>query len=353
LAKSAGAATKPQPQPDNRNTNDRKPTDADAANGQDAVQGKSEVAAIVPVDVSPVDASSAVDLSVFAKAREAIDQQMKFWALAIEDTGRSWKQFDDQVSGASSELVRLRETEKDFRQLSVLYGDEKAAAETLRTELADVKTKEAAANDRAAKLEDICEQIKERALEIHTALQTTRASEQKLQGELGGIKSELVELRRIAQEESAGRLAAEERNGKLQTLVGELEAVEAEARERLAKMTQDNKVMAQQVPQLLADCNSWQKQFSASERENTRMQSERRVAAERIADLEAEIKTLRSDLASLVGAQPAKAEDQPVAQAAPQNDGDDFDDTDLVSSLDRAFAAGESKDSPSGSGQPH
>lgn len=350
MAKSAGAATKSyaQPQPDNRNSNDSKPADAQAAGSPEAVSG--------PVAVPPAesgDAASALDLNAFGKAREAIEQQLKFWALAVEDTSRSWKQFDDQVAGASSELVRLRETERQFLALSTAHAEEKAKAETLGAELAEVKAKEAAANDRAAKLEDICEQIKERALEIHTALQTTRASEQKLQSEMGGIRSELVELRRTAQEEMAGRVAAEERNGKLQTLVGQLEAVELEARERVAKLAHDNREMAQQVPQLIADCNSWQKQFSASERENTRMQAERRISADRITELEAEIKTLRSDLASLVAVPSAETQDKPV-EVETTAPADDFDDTDLVSSLDRAFAAGETKDAPaSGSGQPN
>lgn len=296
---------------------------------------------------SPISPGAPVDLNAFAKAREALEQQLKFWTLAIEDTNRSWRQFDDQIGGASGELVRLRDIEKEFRHLSTLHEQEMKKADAVRLDLADTRTREAAASDRAAKLEDICEQIKERAMEIHTALQTTRANEQRLQNELQSSQSELVNLRRAVQEEEAGRVAAEDRNGKMLKMIAEIEAVETEARERVARLTDENKVMAQQLPQLLADRNSWEKQFSASERENARMQSERKSSGDRIGELEAEIRTLRSDLASLVGEKPATATTAiPVEESKPEPAGEmiEDDDLDLVSSLDRAFGAGDVAD---------
>lgn len=288
---------------------------------------------------------AAIDLNSFAKTREALDQQLKFWALAIEDTGKSWRQLDDQVASASSELLRLREIEKEFQKLSVSHAEGQKSLEAVRAELSETRAKETAANDRANKLEDICEQIKERALEIHNSLQATRASEQALQSEVTTIRSELVELRRRVQEEESGRVAAEESNAKLQATVTELESVEAEARNRVARLTEENKVMSQKLPQLAADASSWQKQFLASERENARMQSERKVSAERVGELEDEIRTLRLDLASIVkGSAERPADDVTDAAIEAQLTDLGIDEMDLVSSLDRAFSADDDLD---------
>lgn len=237
-----------------------------------------------------------VDLNALAKAHEALEQQMKFWAASLEDTSRSWNLFGEQVAGASGELVRLRasevrlhDVELELKRHVVMYREAAERADTLDAQLAESRARETTANERAAKFEEICEQIKERAMEIHSALQTTRANEQKLQSEQTAIRSELVELRRTAQEEAASRVAAEERVRKLQATLGELGAVEAEAQKRVVTLTEENQALAQQLPQLVAEAGSWQKQFSASERENARMQSERRVSAERIGELETEI----------------------------------------------------------------
>lgn len=359
LAKSAGPAPKAvsQSQPSQTGDADKKNGGAKedvvvAGAPQDADKPQAD-ASNVP---APANVAALVDLNSFAKAREALEQQLKFWALAIEDTNRSWRQFDDQVGGASSELVRLRDMEKEFTHLSTLHSQEMAKAEATRLDLADTRTRETAATERAAKLEDICEQIKERAMEIHTALQASRANEQKLQSELKTAESELVLLRRTVQEEEAGRVAAEDRNGKMLKMLADLEAVETEARERVAKLADENKVLSQQLPQLLADRNSWEKQFSASERENTRMQTERKMQADRVNELESEIRTLRADLASLTGGRTAPANDEPKAEPvkasndrASDNIGDiegdiEADDFDLVSSLDRAFSGSDEPD---------
>lgn len=352
LAKSAGPAPKnaAQSQPSKSVETDKKKIEAADAAGSDAAPSQD---AAKPKDIVPATGLAPLDLNSFAKARDALEQQLKFWTIAIDDTNRSWRQFDDQVVGASSELVRLRDIEKEFLHLSTLHGQEMAKAEAVRLDLADTKAREASATDRAAKLEDICEQIKERAMDIHTALQTTRANEQRLQAEVQASQSELVTLRRAVQEEEAGRIAAEDRNGKMLNMIAELEAVETEARDRVAKLTEDNKIMVQQLPQLLADRNSWEKQFSASERENVRMQAERKVSGDRIGELESEIRTLRADLASLVGgkqpqeATPATVDARTADERKPEaveEEIEGLDDLDLVSSLDRAFGAGDVPD---------
>lgn len=344
--------------------NDGPTITADDAERQGPTQEKAQ-----PTVTSPQDKNKAIDLNALAKARDALDQQLKFWKQAMDDTSRSWGEFDEQVAGTSSELVRLRDLEPELARVSALFDEEKRRADTFRTELAEVMAREAEANDRAEKLEEVCEQIKERAVEIHTALQTSRTSEQKLQAELNTFRSRVIELGRNVQDEEAGRIAAEERNTKLQAAIADLEKNESDARARIVKVTEEKVALENQVPQLVADSNSWQKQFSASERENARLQSERRVSAERIADLEAEIKVLREDLASLVGGRaearaPVAAaavaavatviEQTPALDARPEHvveeaksdniDADnpeelvEIDDLDLVSTLDRAFS---------------
>lgn len=325
----------------NRKTDNQPPVEPDGI--EPVIQADAAVQAVAPDNVV-----ASVDLNALAKAHEALEQQMKFWAVSVEDTNRSWKQFGEQVAVASGELVRvraaetrLRDVEQELKRYTVMHSEASERADTLDAQLAEARAREAAANDRAAKFEEICEQIKERALDIHNALQTTRANEQKLQNEQTAIRSELVELRRTAQEEAASRVTAEERIRKLQATLAELGSVEAEARDRAAKLTEENNALALQLPQLVAEAGSWQKQFSASERENARMQAERRLSAERIGELEGEIQTLRSDLASLVTGQAPRPKETHITPAPAVPVQDEIDDLDLVSSLDRAFGRGE------------
>lgn len=354
LAKASSASSKPDLRLHSQSSTDAgdavRPADADAS-APPAGDDKSPKSALKP------DASAAIDLHALASAHDTLDEQMRFWAVTIEDTSRSWKRFGEQVAGASAEMVRLREAaartpelEKDLLRINALHDDVRSRAERLETELTQSRTRENAAIERAAKFEEICEQIKERALEIHNALQVSRANEQKLQDEQTGFRSELVELRRTAQEEAAGRVAAESRAGKLDTRVSDLEKSETEANGRIAQLTQDNTTMSEQVPLLMAESEAWRKQLSASERENTRMLAERRGSAERVSELEAEIKTLREDLASLARARPLSAPSSAavvVEAAAPAPASADIDDLDLVSSLDRAFGRGDGADDPS------
>ncbi len=347
MAKAASAPTKPdaRQQPVNHNPGSQASAEggsADPADGQENTGAGLEVA------------GSAIDLNVLAKSHEALEQQLKFWAVSIEDTNKSWKQFGEQVASASGELVRLRASEarlrdvdRELKRYTVMHEEASVRADALDAELAQAKKRETAANERAAKFEEICEQIKERAVEIHAALQQSRANEQKLQDEHTAIKSELVELRRTAQEESAGRTAAEERIRKLQSAIAELETVHAEMRNGIARLTEENKAVGQQIPKLTAEAASWQKQFSASERENARMQSERRMQAERIGELESEIRTLRSDLASLVSGDPGGSTNAAQEAAIEAAIAEDMEDLDLVSSLDRAFGRDESQPGPS------
>jgi chromosome segregation ATPase len=276
------------------------------------------------------------DTLAFADLGSNFGRDLKASVDAFETASRKWMLLADQLVEARNEIERLGGVEVEHDRLAKLYAGEKAMTEKLESDLRETKAKEIEASERATKFEEICETIKERAFEIHTALQEVRANEQKLQGELTGAQSELTELRRAAQEEAAARVSAEDQIAKLRADVAKFEADDASARERMAKLIEDNKAMAGQVPQLLADRDNWQKQFSASERENTRMQQQRTIANDRIADLENEIRTLRSDLASLTSAHAAAM--TKVSELEPDANPVD-DDLDLAASLDRAFSS--------------
>ncbi len=312
---------------------------------EDAQSGRGELTEASPspalavfqgrVDDSPE--REAFDTDAFASLGEGFGDQLKVGGAAIEQALQKWMPLIDHLGKARTELDRLRGVEIDRRRLDGLYSEEKTSAEKLRAELEEVKAREIAANERATKFEEICETIKERAFEIHTALQQARTNEQKVQSELTAVQSELTELKRVAQDESAERVSLSDRNAKLVLTIEKFEADDAAARERLAKIAEDNKAMATQVPRLLADRDNWQKQFSASERENSRMQAERKLSSERIADLENEIRVLRSDLASLTSPQAG------ALDSLPQRDPDEIvlgdDDLDLAASLDQAFSS--------------
>lgn len=277
------------------------------------------------------DGAPAVDLDLLVSSGEGFSRQLVSGATALEEAVRGWVALSDQLTVAKTEIERLRGVELDRGRLDRLYAEEKTTSETLRTELDGLKTSEAAQRDRATKLEEVVEQVKERAFEIHNALQEARASEQKLQAELGTIQSKLLEFERLAQDETSQRVALEDRNSQLTAAIAKFEADDAEARNRLEKLTADNKVMATQVPKLLADRDNWQKQFAASERENARMLAERKGANERISSLEEEIRVLRGDIASLSSIGTTPTEDEDAAA-------DGIDELDLAASLDRAFS---------------
>lgn len=276
------------------------------------------------------------DTAAFADLGSNFGRDLRTSVDAFETASRKWMLLADQLVEARTELERLAPLEVEHDRLANLYAGEKAMTEKLEADLRETKAKEAEASERAAKFEEICETIKERAFEIHTALQQSRTNEQKLQADLTGTQSELTELRRTAQEETAARVSAEDQITRLRADVTKFEADDAAARERMAKLVEDNKAMAGQVPQLLADRDNWQKQFSASERENTRMQTQRTISNDRIADLENEIRTLRSDLASLTSAHAAAMTKVSVLES---DAGPVDDDLDLAASLDRAFSS--------------
>lgn len=296
-----------------------------------------------PDAASPAQAF-AVDADPLASLGSDFERNLKSTADAFEVAGRSWMALSERLGRADAELDRLRGVEVDRDRLINLYAGEKAMTGSLQTELSEVKARETAALDKAAKFEEVCETIKERAFEIHTALQQSRTNEQKVQADLLAMESELTELRRVAQEESAARLSADERNAQLLVTVAKLEAADAESRTQLGKISEDNKAMAAQVPHLLADRDTWQKQFSASERENLRMQADRKAAGDRMADLENEIRTLRADLASLTPSQSILGGS--VAAADSQDAISEVDDLDLAASLERAFSSDAEDDEP-------
>ena len=276
------------------------------------------------------------DTTAFADLGSNFGRDLKASVDAFETASRKWMLLADQLVEARAEIERLGPIEAEHDRLANLYAGEKAMTGKLEADLRETRAKETEASERAAKFEEICESIKERAFEIHTALQATRANEQKLQDDLTSAQSEVTELRRSAQEEAAARVSAEDQIAKLRADVAKLETSDVAARDRIAKLVEDNKAMAGQVPQLLADRDNWQKQFSASERENTRMQAQRTISNDRIADLENEIRTLRSDLASLTSAHAAAmTKVSELDQAADPVD----DDLDLAASLDRAFSS--------------
>lgn len=256
------------------------------------------------------------DFDGLVTASLGVETQLQSNADALAATNQKWVQFSDHLVSATTELHRLRGVEAERDDLAKLYADEKTLLEKTDAELRDVKLNEAKANDRATKFEEICETIKERAFEIHAALQKSRVAEQDAQTELAALRAELTDLKRVAQDDAAARIVGETRNKELQASIAQLEKDDADARDRIGKLVEDNKALAGQVPQLLTERDMLRKQFQASERENARMLSERRVASDRIADLENEIVTLRSDLGSLTVAPAPVSAPAPVLMAA-------------------------------------
>lgn len=310
-----------------------------AVTTENAVVAQAELPAEKPTADKARATRKSFDTAAFADLGSKFGRDLKASVDAFETAGRHWMQLADQLVEARTELERLNGIEVEHDRLAKLYAGEKAMTEKLDADLREARTKETEAGERAKKFEEICETIKERAFEIHTALQQTRTNEQKLQGELTSAQSELTELRRSAQEEAAARVSAEDQIGRLRADVAKFEADDAASRERMTKLAEDNKIMAGQVPQLLADRDNWQKQFSASERENARMLAQRTIANERIADLENEIKKLRGDLASLTSAHAAAL----TKVSALEPESDPIDDLDLAASLDQAFSSEESE----------
>jgi chromosome segregation ATPase len=380
LAKSSGAATAPKSSLSERTSRRDNEPDIKTAYNSDLQQETELAEDGATVGLSLADLASAVeepvssvkkfDLSAVADVRDRLDGRVRDAVQAFEQLSQQWRQLDTKLTEATKELERLGPVEADQKRLAMLYAVEKTTGEKLQADLLDITAREATANERIKQLEEIVETIKERAFEIHTGLQQSRANEQKAQTEIASLRAEVTEMRRVNQDETVARTAAEDRARKLQEMVTSLEAVEAEARDRVAKLVQDNKVMATQVPQLLAERDKWQKQFSASERENTRMQSERRVMNERAAELEDEIRTLRADMASLSPAAAAasvaasaantrppstdrKQVAEPAQQAEAEDDIDFSDELDLVSSLDRAFAVADDEIAESSGKKPH
>lgn len=268
------------------------------------VAAKDDAPAIKPqlVSPTPLPARKDFDFDGLVNASLAVEQQLQTSADSFAAANQRWTQLSDHLVAATTELHRLRGVEVERDDLAKLHTDAKALLEKTDAELQEVKVNEAKANDRATKFEEICETIKERAFEIHAALQKSRVAEQDAQSELTTLRSELTELKRVAQDDAAARIVAEGRNKDLQATIEQFEKDDAEARDRIGKLVDDNKALAGQVPQLLSERDALRKQFSASERENARMLSERRVASDRISDLESEIVTLRGDLGSLTSA---------------------------------------------------
>ena len=360
MAKLTGS-TKAQKPHDNSNRTISDESDASSAEIIEPVEAKTRAKDAAVEDDSSTKSSKAVTLSkstepkVSKLNRAAFDvgamtdlgsefsKNLRSSADAFEAAGRNWMVLAEQLARAGSELDRLGAVEIEHGRVAELYAGEKTANETLQGELNDVRGREAAARDKAAKFEEICETLKQHALEIHNALQESRGKEEKSQQELTSIQSELTELRRVAQEEGAARVNADDRNTQLLAQVARLETDESEVRARLAKLVEDNRQMATQVPKLLADRDNWQKQFSASERENARMQADRKVTQERIADLENEIRTLREDLAPSTSSQSVPSQSllgtsEIAASPAETETSLEDDDLDLVASLDRAFS---------------
>jgi chromosome segregation ATPase len=301
-----------------------------------------ETVAGTPVSDAEAQASSRkpLDFDGLVASSLSVEQQLQASADAFAAAGQKWTLLGDHLVLATAELQRLRGIELERDELARQRTDVKAALEKTEADLRDSKAETVKANDRATKFEEICETIKERAFEIHAALQKSRTAEQDAQTELTTLRSELVELKRVAQDDAAARLVAENRNKELQTVIDRLETDETEARNRIAKLVDDNKALAGQVPQLLSERDTLRKQFSASERENTRMLAERKTSSERIADLENEIVTLRNDLGSLTAAPSTVTVEElrpTIREAAPEAE-TDADDLDLVASLDLAFS---------------
>lgn len=292
---------------------------------------------------------SGFDLNLLNAASTDAQQRLRVVGESFEEMRRGWDELASQLDRTKDEIVRLNAVELDRGRLANEADQHKATIARLETELNDSKANAAAASERAAKFEEICETIKERAFELHTALQEVKANEEKYVADLDAAKAQLADVGRLAQDEGVARVAAEERSKQLEEAMKRLEADELAARDRIAKLVEDNKTMASQVPALLMDRERWQKQFSASERENARLASERQSMAGRITALEEEIRTLRADLASLASGNSAPTNTTPgnttsgnsqqTAESKQVQEEPLDDDLDLEASLERVFSS--------------
>lgn len=287
---------------------------------------------------------STFDISQFSAAGSDVQSKVAAISESFEGFRRGWAQLESQLTYSQDEIVRLQAVELDRGRMANELDEKKAAAERLEKDLAASRADALAASERATKFEEICESIKERAFELHTALQDVKAKEEQYVTDLEAAKTQLADAGRMAQDEGVARVAAEERNKQLEESVKRLEADDVVARERIAKLVEDNKTITSQVPALLVDRERLQKQFSASERENARLVSERQSLADRMLGLEEEIRTLRADLASLSSNPPSSS--SLTTQSNPSNGTKEpesaapvDDDFDLEASLERVFSA--------------
>lgn len=286
----------------------------------------------------PSFSASTFDISAFSAAGSNLQTKIGGFAENFEGLKRGWDALDAQLTASQDEIVRLNAIEMDRGRLANELDDQKSVTARLEKDLAASRAEAATASERATKFEEICESIKERAFELHTALQEVKTNEEKYIADLDTAKEQLAEAGRKAQDQGVALTAAEERNKKaderntlLETTVKGLEADNTAARERISKLVEDNKTITSQVPALLVDRERLQKQFSASERENSRLVAERQTLSDRVRGLEDEIRTLRSDLGSLSSSNGART---PVQPAEPVED-----DLDLEASLERVFSA--------------
>lgn len=362
MAKLSGTSKSTKsPNPDNDDITKGKEADAFGAADETSSVAESSAPGLSVFNSRVDKAPDLLDLNRFSAAGDDFGRQLKSGVSAFEEAVRGWTSLSANLASAKTEIERLRGVEIDRERLDRLYVDASATNDGLRADLDQAKLAEVAGKERISNLEEVVETVKEKALEIHNALQESRANEQKLQSDLATIQTKLVEFERAAQDESVRRTELEDRNATLTASIAKLEADEADVRGRFEKLSEDNRLMATQVPKLLADRDNWQKQFAASERENTRMLADRKVSGDRIGSLEEEIRVLRADIASLtnrpdpapLAAAPLAA--APVAAAAvvetasaePVEDEEpliDLDELDLAASLDQAFAS-DSKDS--------
>jgi len=308
-----------------------------------------------PVPTMSLRSSAAFDTSGLSRAGNDIQQHLLAIAQTVEAASQGWELLNGEIQRSGDEITRLRAAELDRARLIEQLDERTATIARLESEVNEAKAGTTAAAERASKLEEVVEGIKERALELHTSLQDARTKEEKQAADIESLRSQLADAGRQAQDESVARIAAEEKIAKLEGDYKRLESDEMAGRDRLAKIMDDNKTMAAQVPALLMDRDRWQKQLSASERENARLVSERQTLAARISDFEEEIRTLRADLGSLTvsaGSSVAVAAPTRPPLAAPStlaapsvaevNETKAFElndeDLDLEASLERVFA---------------
>ncbi len=310
----------------------------------------------------PVNVSN-FDISAYASSGENVQRRFGAFADTFESLRRDWQALDAQLVSSRDEMVRLQAIELDRGRLANELDEFRATVARLERDLSTSRAEAVAATERATKFEEICESIKERAFELHTALQDVQAKEEKNIAELETTRKQLAEASRRAQDEGVSRVAAEERVKELEAALKRFEADDAVIRERMAKLVEDNKTITSQVPALLSDRERLQKQFAASERENARLTAERQTLSDRVRGLDDEVRTLRADLGSFsapaLAAAPARRA-EPAAEAprtetpkataapakpAPQPEPAPVDslltdeDFDLEASLERVFSA--------------